>query len=104
MSWPQSINNNAWDVFLLSSNKTVLEEALKWCKYSVDQVEKTPGSNYPNFLDTYANLWYKLDNKEEALKWEKLALDVAQKENNKKKIDGIIKTIAKMEKGEKTWE
>lgn len=97
-------NNLAWDVFITTENKQVLEEALKWAKKGVEMVDRKPGSNYVNFMDTYANLQYKSGNKDEALKWEKMALEVAQKEENEKKATAFKSTIAKMEKGEKTWE
>jgi hypothetical protein len=60
--------------------------------------------NYENFVDTYANLLYKLGNKEEAIKWEKTALEYAEKNKNAKLTTAIATSIAKMEKNESTWE
>ncbi len=98
-----ALNQYAWAIFQASDKKDVLEAALKWSGRSVELVDKSPGSNYCNFMDTYANLFYKLGNKEEALKWEKKAIEVASKDAKEKVAKAIEMNLAKMEKGEKTW-
>lgn len=98
-----AFNQYAWAAFQLSDNKTLLEAALKWSERAVELVKKEPGSNYCNFMDTYANLFYKLGNKEEALKWEKKAAEVANRDGKGKVAIAIGENLAKMEKGDKTW-
>ena len=51
------------------------------------------------YIDTYANLLYKLGKKDEAITWEQKALDLAP-EGEKKSYE---ETLDKMKKGEKTW-
>jgi hypothetical protein len=70
---------------------TCVKEALDWSKRSFKDKEN------PAFMDTYANIIYKLGNKEEAIKWEEKALALS---NNDKSYQ---ETIDKMKKGEKTW-
>ena len=69
-----------------------MKEALEWSKRSFKDKEE------PMFIDTYANIIYKLGQKEEAIKWEEKALALS---NNEKTYQ---ETLDKMKKGEKTWE
>ncbi len=85
------LNNFAWTVFLNCKDMSCVKEALEWSKKSFKD------NNNPMFIDTYANILYKLGNKEEAIKWEEKALALA---NNDKAIQ---ETLDKMKKGEKTW-
>jgi hypothetical protein len=52
-------------------------------------------------MDTYANLLHKAGNTKEAIVWQKKAIDLlkAQGEDSEDFED----TLAKMERGEKTW-
>ncbi|HEX8677598.1 MAG TPA: hypothetical protein VF700_10285 [Segetibacter sp.] len=85
------LNNFAWAVFENCKDMTCVKEALEWSKKSFKD------NNNPMFIDTYANILYKLGNKEEAIKWEEKALALAK--NDK----AIQETLDKMKKGEKTW-
>jgi thioredoxin-related protein len=85
------LNNFAWTVFENCKDLACVKEALEWSKKSFD------GNNNPMFIDTYANILYKLGNKQEAIKWEEKALALS---NNDKEIQT---TLDKMKKGEKTW-
>lgn len=85
------LNNFAWTVFLNCKDMTCMKEALEWSRKSFKD------NNNPMFIDTYANILYKLGNKEEAIKWQEKALALS---NNDKAIQ---ETLDKMKKGEKTW-
>ena len=91
------LNDIAWTVFLKVSDKNVLQDALKWSKRS--RVLAPDNSGY---LDTYANLLYKLGRKEEAITCEKEALGYDAKAN-KKPNSTMVDVLRKMIAGEKTW-
>ena len=59
----------------VATDKKHLEKAAGWAKKSI-ALKSTPVNN-----DTYANLMFKLGNKSEAVKFEKKAIAIAQKEN-----------------------
>ena len=90
-----NLNNIAWEIFEKVSNKNALQDALRWSGRSL---ELSP-NNAP-WLDTYANLLYKLGQKEEAIVKEEEALHYANTEEHK----WFEKTLVKMKSGEKTWE
>ncbi len=71
----QMLNQMAWNFFQMTTDKKYLEKASGWAKKSIN-LKSTPENN-----DTYANLMFKLGNKEEALKYEKIALELAKKAN-----------------------
>lgn len=86
------LNQFAWTVFQNCSDMTCVAEALEWSRRSFSKNQN------PAFLDTYANILYKMGRKDEAIEWEKKAMDIA--EGDKKIFED---TIEKMKKGEKTW-
>lgn len=55
------------------------------------------------WLDTYANLLYKLGRKKEAIKHEKKALQIARKRNDKEYEGEYLKTIKMIEMNQPTW-
>jgi len=87
-------NNFAFDVFLHCSDMNCVSMALDWSKKSLE--------NNPNagFMDTYANILYKLGRKEEAIAAEQKSVALAGGEQEKA---GYRETLEKMQKGEKTW-
>lgn len=87
------LNDFAWNIFLNCNDMACVQQALEWSKRSIDENKE------PAFMDTYANILYKLGRKDEALEWENKALSAAS-ENDKK---GYQETIDKMKNGEKTW-
>lgn len=89
-----TLNNIAWEMFQKVSDVNTLQDALRWSGRSL---ELTP--NNPMWLDTYANLLYKLGQKEEAIAKEEEALRYADKKNS----EGFQETLDKMKAGEKTW-
>jgi thiol-disulfide isomerase/thioredoxin len=93
----QKLNKIAWHVFEMASDTNALQDALRWSKRSL---EIYPGN--PLYLDTYANLLYKLGRKKEAIAKEKDALNYSNKENMDKS-KSYEETLRKMNAGEKTW-
>lgn len=92
----QSLNDIAWQVFEKVSGLNALQDALLWSKRSL---ELTP--NNALWLDTYANLLYKLGQKDEAVRKEEEVLSLADKKD--KGYNGLVETLRKMKAGEKTW-
>jgi tetratricopeptide (TPR) repeat protein len=92
-----SLNALAWDMFEKIADKNWLQDALKWSKQSVE----IDPDNY-QYLDTYANLLYKLGFKEEAIAKEEEALSLIGKKDAEayKATEDVLR---KMKAGEKTW-
>jgi thiol-disulfide isomerase/thioredoxin len=94
--YSMALNEVAWDFFEKITDTKALENALKWSKRSIEI--------YPDnhmYLDTYANLLYKLGDKTEAILKETEALELAKKQKSKTNL--YEKTLDKMKSGEKTW-
>jgi thiol-disulfide isomerase/thioredoxin len=93
LSLPE-LNQYAWTVFLHINDTASLQEALGWsnicCKDNI----------IPMYIDTYANLLYKLGQKEDALSWEQNAINLGTKKERKI----YQQTLNKMISGQKTWE
>ncbi|WP_276088056.1 sugar-binding domain-containing protein [Pedobacter sp. JY14-1] len=85
-------NDWSWQLFESTNDKKELEKALEWSGKSL--VEEPKSAMY---MDTYANLLYKLGRTQEAIEWEKKA--VAQDPNEQVFKD----TLEKMQKGLATW-
>jgi len=92
------LNASAWDVFEHSDNKMELEKALTWSNIVITKIEPKSGPNYGTFMDTKANLLYKLGKKEEALELEAKASALTP---NDKQVQEAYK---KMQEGKPTWE
>jgi len=92
-----NLNDIAWQMFESDSDQKILKDALGWSKRSL---ELSPENAH--FLDTYANLFYKLGNKKEAIATEEKALLFADKKNVED-YKGLEETLRKMKAGEKTW-
>lgn len=88
------VNNMSWYIFLKSDDPTLLKFAQDVMLLDI----KRNGNLTVEAFDTYANLLYKTGNREEALIWEKKALDLS-------KNDPEIKDVYnKMLNNKKTWE
>ncbi len=87
------LNSFAWAVFQNCNDETCLQNALDWSKRSFEEDQN------PAFMDTYANILYRLGKKEEAMSWEQKAADLVTQEEKA----GYLQTIDKMKAGEKTW-
>lgn len=89
----EQLNQFAWTVFQNCSDETCLQNALEWSKRSF------ANNNTPGFMDTYANILYRLGKKDEALQWEQKAMDAAADGDKA----GYGEVIEKMKRGDKTW-
>ena len=87
------LNDFAWKVFQNCNDETCLQNALDWSKRSFEKEQN------PAFMDTYANILYRLGKKEEALVWEQKALNLVPQEEKA----SYQQTFDKMKSGTKTW-
>lgn len=83
------LNNLAWSYVNTMTDKADLSKALAWSARSLELDRDA------NYLDTYANLLYKLGRKPEAIKIETEALGKAKPEEK----EGFMDTLDKMKKG-----
>jgi len=83
------LNNLAWSYVETMKDKADWTKALAWSARAIEL------DRDPNFLDTYANLLYKLGKKDEAIKIETEALEKAKVEQR----EGFMETLEKMKKG-----
>ncbi|MEO8762840.1 MAG: thioredoxin fold domain-containing protein [Ginsengibacter sp.] len=88
------LNEFAWSVFLKCSDADCLTKALAWSERSFTKNQD------PAYLDTYANILYKMGKKDDAIIWEKKAVALAP-EGDRKLYN---ETADKMKRGEKTWD
>jgi thioredoxin-related protein len=94
---PRSINDKIWSyVFLRCDSKEVLTKALNHMK----KVVKLAPDDAADF-DTYANLFYKIGNKEQGIAWENKAIQNALKHNYD--TTDFNQALLKMQTGEPTW-
>jgi len=94
--YSQALNDVAWGFFEKVTDIKALENALRWSKRSL---EIYPDNHY--YLDTYANLLYKLGQNEEAIAKETEALRIGKEAKADTKV--YEKTLVKMKAGEKIW-
>lgn len=87
------INNYAWAVFQKVDDPEMLNNALAWSKRTLQEKETI------TFIDTYANLLYKLGRKDEAIAMEEKAVNLAP---SNEKVE-FQSNLQKMMKGEPTW-
>ena len=91
---PDQLNEFAWDIFQHCPDMTCVSEALEWSKRSFKDNQN------PGFMDTYANILYKMGRKDEAVTWEEKALALVPAAEG----SNYRQTLDKMKKGEKTWD
>ncbi|HXB08016.1 MAG TPA: thioredoxin fold domain-containing protein [Puia sp.] len=87
------LNDYAWTVFSNCPDMTCVADALAWSKRSFKD------KPVPGYMDTYANILYKMGKKTEALAWEQKALNLSSGDERA----GYQATLDKMRKGERTW-
>jgi thiol-disulfide isomerase/thioredoxin len=87
------LNSYAWTVFENCKDMTCVTQALDWSKRSFKD------NNNPMYMDTYANILYKMGRTKEAIEWEEKAVGLAGASEKK----DYEETLSKMKKGEKTW-
>jgi thiol-disulfide isomerase/thioredoxin len=91
----EMLNEYAWNIFEDIDDIQCIKRALSWSKKSIEK------NNDPNFLDTYANLLHKSGNTRDAIVWQKKAIALMKEQGED--TESLEETLAKMEKGEKTW-
>lgn len=91
------LNSGAWDIFEHSENKAELQKALAWSDIVVTKMEPKVGPNYGTFMDTKANILYKLGKKDEALALEAKASALTPKDKE------VQEAYQKMKEGKPTW-
>jgi hypothetical protein len=90
---PAQLNDYAWTVFSFCPDMSCVTEALAWSKRSfADKPD-------PMFMDTYANILYKMGRTDEAITWEEKAISLSSGDDR----TGLQATLDKMKKGVKTW-
>ena len=95
----QDINGAAWDVFAISKDKKLIHTAIRWMEklMAVDTI----GVEY--WMDTYANLLYKVGRTKRAIHWEKKALNASKRSAmGPLFLKQYEKTLEQMRKGEPT--
>jgi hypothetical protein len=89
-------------IFQHSHSRAALEKGLRW----MDGIlKKFPDE--PEWVDTYANLLYKLGKVREAIRWEEKSVMLENARAAKNKLtpqSDYAVTVQKMKRGQKTWE
>jgi thiol-disulfide isomerase/thioredoxin len=100
------LNDMSWEyVFMHSTNRKLILKALGWSRRTIpDSSDETYhySSTYES-IDTYANLLYKAGYREQAIIWEKKALDLANRIFPDRAQVNYQITLKRMQAGEKTW-
>jgi thioredoxin-related protein len=91
---PEELNEYAWTVFQKCPDMNCVTEALEWSKRSFKDNQS------PGFMDTYANILYKMGKKDDAIAMEEKAISLADEATK----TSLQPTLDKMKKGEKTWD
>jgi hypothetical protein len=86
------LNDLAWSVFENCPDMTCVSEVLDWSKRLKDNSDAA-------FVDTYANILYKLGKKDDAIALETKAVGLVPDADK----SSYQETLGKMKKGEKTW-
>jgi tetratricopeptide (TPR) repeat protein len=89
------LNDMAWHVFTSVKETDYLNNALEWSRLSLRD-----DSGNGAFMDTYANLLYKLGKKNEAIQYEQKALSLVPEADK----PNYVQTLEKMKSGQKTWD
>jgi hypothetical protein len=93
-------NDLIWKyVFLLADDQNVLRSALALSKKNIDRAP-----DEASYIDTYANLLYKLGDRKAALEWEELALKLERSKAYPFQISDFEETLNKMKNNIKTWQ
>jgi thioredoxin-related protein len=89
-----TLNSNAWILFLYCSDKKLLAKALPWADLAINLGASSYNADY---IDTKANLLYRMNKVKEAIELEE---DAVIRSNSNK---GIVEALKKMKKNEPTW-
>lgn len=91
------LNNHAWDIFEHSTDPDDLRIALLWSDSAI-QINRSP-----NWLDTKANILYKLRRREEAINLQLVAVELAKTSGEKELYQQLQKALNQMKSGLPTW-
>lgn len=98
------LNEHAWHFFEMFDNANDLETALKWSHQSMEffngVYKERPGVTKlgnPAYMDTYAQILYKLGRKPEAIEWQTKAVETQKATGNPS--GSFEATLAKMKEG-----
>jgi len=94
---PPPLNEFAWTIFQHADAKAELDTALSWAKRAVSLADSSQRGFYSEYIDTYANLLYRLGFRDSAILWEEKATLVNPKESS------FAGTLKKMRAGEISW-
>ncbi len=90
---PQELNYFSSQVFHQCPDRDCLRLALQCIKIAIEKEQETS-----QYLDTYANILYKLGKKDDAISWERKAVALAGSA-----VAAVQPNLDKMLKNEKTW-
>ena len=96
----KEVNGIIWEfLFFYSNDRKILRDAIKL----MDRIiKKEDRENLASYMDTYANLLYKIGKKEKAIFWENKAIEHANKFNHQG-LNEYNAALGKMKKGSPTW-
>jgi thioredoxin-related protein len=101
------LNNLAWMMFENIKDAVELKKIINWMAGVVRRGEKQSDyyiKYWPLYMDTYANLLYKVGETQEALTWQELAVTKSRElDLSKSNIKSIEKKLEMMKKGVPTW-
>jgi len=97
------LNHIAWDIFEKVLDRTQINEAIEWMRGVVRRSENVDIIWMAYVTDTYANLLYKSGKKDEAIKFQLKALNIAVKQGDEPLVAELSEVLAQMKKGEPTW-
>jgi hypothetical protein len=95
------LNVQAWNVFLHCTDKKLLREALEWSNLSIRLAIQKKDLVVVQYLDTKANLLYKLGLVMDAIALERHIIDDVCK--SRTEAQGYIETMSEMQAGQPTW-
>ena len=100
------LNSLSWNIFLYTSDRETLLKALTWSKSTIPDSTSKEYKEFSStyvFMDTYANLLYKLGEKKKAIEIEKKVIAMVFNWDTKT-LNTDLATLNRMEHGENTWE
>lgn len=95
------MNNIVWEYVLMHANSS--KNLLEAQKTMADIIKKTDAKYI--YMDTYANLLFKIGRKNQAIEWEYKALECCIKEKGEYvDLEDMLSNLKKMQYGQPTWE
>jgi thioredoxin-related protein len=88
----------SWAVFQTIDDRQMLKDGAKWMS---KLVKYNPEDQY--YMDTYANILYKIGKKRKAIRLEKRAVNISRRKDDRRNTDVCLQTLKKMEADQPTW-